>query len=155
VHARIVFTSWGCAVAISSISGCTTNPFQSQTNQANFRQTFNQLVSALNSGDLSTAQQAFSALSQLQSNGQGPSANSNSPLAKALSQIGQALQSGDLAGAQQALSTLQQAHQGHHHGHHGHHGGDGSSTSSQIVQGGSSSDANGSSSSSNAVDVTA
>lgn len=138
-------------MAISSISGLATNPFQSQTNQANFRQTFNQLVSALNSQDLSTAQQAFSALSQLQSTGQGPSANSNSPLAKALSQVGQALQNGDLAGAQQALSTLQQAH-GHHHGHHGHHGGNGSSTSSQIGQG-SSSDVNGSLS--NAVDVTA
>ena len=137
-------------MAISSISGLTTNPFQSQTNQTSFRQTFNQLVSALNSGDLSTAQQAFSALSQLQSNGQGP--NSNSPLSKALSQIGQALQSGDPSVVQQALATLQQAH-GHHHGHHGHHGGDAPSTSSQIVQG-SSSDANGSSSG-NAVDVTA
>ena len=140
-------------MAISSISGLTTSPFQSQTNQTNFRQTFNQLVSALNSGDLSAAQQAFSALNQLQGNGQGPSANSNSPLAKALSQIGQALQNNDVAGAKQALSTLQQAH-GHHHGHHGHHGGDAPSTSSQIVQG-SSSDTNGSSSSSNAVDVTA
>jgi hypothetical protein len=69
------------------------------------RQSFIALVSSLKSGDLSGAQQAYSSLSQLQTN---DSANPNGVLAQAMSQIGQALQSEDLAGAQQALSSLQQ-----------------------------------------------
>jgi hypothetical protein len=68
------------------------------------------LMSALKSGDLSAAQQAFSGL-----NGAGARTSGNSPLA----QIGQALQSGDLAGAQQAAQAWQAARSGHHH----HHGG--------------------------------
>jgi hypothetical protein len=97
--------------------------------QSTFAQDFSQLVSSVNSGDLSGAQQAYSALSQLQSSGQGPSANPNNPVSQALSQIGQALQNGSLSGAQQALSSLQQSHSGHHsHGHH--HGGGGSTSTS-------------------------
>lgn len=68
------------------------------------RQSFVALLDALKSGDLSGAQQAYSSLSQLQTNGP---ANANGAFAQAMSQIGQALQSGDLAGAQQALSSLQ------------------------------------------------
>jgi len=64
------------------------------------------LVSALNSGDLPGAQQAYAALTQLQDTGRQRSANANGRLAQAMSQIGQALQSGDLPGAQQALSSL-------------------------------------------------
>jgi hypothetical protein len=67
------------------------------------RQSFVALVSSLNAGDLSGAQQAYLSLSQLQTNG---AANPNGVFAQAMSQIGQALQSGDLAGAQQALSSL-------------------------------------------------
>jgi hypothetical protein len=84
-------------------------------------QDFRQLASSINSGDLAGAQQAYAALSQDQSSGQGPFANPNSPASQALNQIGTALQNGDLSGAQQALSSLQQAPGGHHH--HGHHGG--------------------------------
>jgi hypothetical protein len=60
------------------------------------------LVTSLNSGDLSGAQQAYSSLSQLQR-------FDNRPLGQAMSQIGQALQNGDLPAAQQALSSLQLA----------------------------------------------
>src|SRR5215475_5119118 len=60
------------------------------------------LVTSLNSGDLSGAQQAYSSLSQLQR-----FANPNRPFGQAMSQIGQALQNGDLPAAQQALSSLQ------------------------------------------------
>jgi hypothetical protein len=75
------------------------------------------------------AQQAYASLTQLQSNGQGPPANANSPLNQALSQIGQALQNGDISGAQQTLSTLAQQAQGpHHHHHHDHAGSDADST---------------------------
>jgi hypothetical protein len=63
------------------------------------QQSFVALVSSLNSGDLSGAQQAYSSLSQLQS-----FADPNGPFAQAISQIGQALKRGDLTGAQHALA---------------------------------------------------
>jgi hypothetical protein len=69
------------------------------------QQSFVALVSSLNSGDLSGAQQAYSSLSELQR-----FANPNGQFAQAMSQIGEALQGGDLTGAQQALSSLQRAH---------------------------------------------
>ena len=63
----------------------------------------------------------FGAYSQLQSSGQGPSANSNTPLAQALNQIGQDLHNDDVTSARQTLASLQQARGGHHHnGHHAH-----------------------------------
>jgi hypothetical protein len=119
---------WRQRVSISGISSLSSASSQTADTQSAFRQQFNQLVGALQSGSLSDAQQAYSALSQLQSNGQGPSTTSNSPLAQALNQIGQNLQNGDLSGAQQALASLQQS-QGSHHHHH--HGGGGSSVTSQ------------------------
>lgn len=113
-------------MSISAIS--TQSSYQPSGSQSAFGQDFGQLVSSLNSGDLPAAQQAYSALSQLESSGQGPSANPNSPVSQALAQIGQALQSGNLPGAQQALSSLQQSKGSHHsHGHHG--GGESASTS--------------------------
>ena len=105
-------------MSISGISGLPTSSSQTASSQADFRQSFNQLATALDSGSLSDAQQAYSALTQLQGSGQGPSANANTPVARALSQIGQDLQNGDLSGAQQALASLK-AHGGHHRGHHG------------------------------------
>jgi len=71
------------------------------------RQNFNKLSQALQSGDLSAAQQAFAALSSKSPNASNP----NSPLAK----LGRALQSGDLNAAQQAFSSLRTG--GHHHHH--------------------------------------
>jgi hypothetical protein len=76
------------------------------------QQSFRELVSFLNSCDLSGAQKAYSSLSQLQSGGQGRFANPNGPFSRALSEIGQALQNGNLTGAQQALSSLQHARGG-------------------------------------------
>ena len=67
-----------------------------------------QLGNALQSGDLSGAQQAFSALSALGQS--GPFSNSEpfskSSRAQAFDTLGQALQSGDLAGAQAAFAAL-------------------------------------------------
>jgi len=114
-------------MSISAVSGLTYSA-QPWSGQANF-QAFSQLANALNSGDLSGAQQAYAALSQQQGSSQGASANANTPFATALNQIGQALQNGDLAGAQQALASLQQAQGGHHHGRHAH--ASGASTDSQ------------------------
>jgi hypothetical protein len=95
-------------MAITAIAGTAsqqTNPY------AEARQAFSQLASALQSGDLSGAQQAYATLAS------SPAAQGNSPSAQALQKIGQDLQSGDLADAQKALASLQHA-RGHHH-HHG------------------------------------
>jgi soluble cytochrome b562 len=140
------------AVSISGISSFSSASSQKTDTQAAFRQQFNQLVGSLQSGSLSDAQQAYSTLSQLQSNGQGPSVNSNSPLAQTLDQIGQDLQNGDLSGAQQALSSLQQS-QGSHHHHH-HHGGGGSPVASQ-TNSSATVGATGNNSPSTSVDITA
>ena len=99
-------------MAISPVSSSAVNPNQNQGDDA--WQQFQQLVSAVNSGDLTTAQQAYADFT----NGPGAKvaqANPDSPLAQALNQIGQALQSGDVGGAQKALAALRP------HGHGGHH----------------------------------
>ena len=96
------------------------NSLQS-TNQKN-QTDFQQLTQALQSGNLSSAQQAFSALTG--------SATTSGLLSVQMSQdlgkLGSALQSGNLSSARQAYSTVQQdlhspnpvaAH--HHHAHHG------------------------------------
>ena len=82
------------------------------------QQSFKDLNAALQSGDLASAQKAYSGLAT----GAG-STNSNSPLAK----IGQALQNGDLSSAQQAMQALQANRAGHHH----HHGGTQAATPTQ------------------------
>jgi hypothetical protein len=137
-------------MTISAISAAPTSNYQSPNSQSAFRQDFGALVDALNSGNLADAQQAYSSLSQLQSNGQGPLTNPNSPLSQALSQIGQDLQNNNLQAAQQALSSLQQA--GHHH-HHGHHGGSESSGGSAVSA--TSSSASSASSITNSLNITA
>jgi hypothetical protein len=104
-------------MAVSGIaSAFTVNP--SDPNDP--RQQFLQLANAINSGNLTGAQQSFAQLSQsLGLNSSGTPAN---PFMQALATIGQDLQSGDLQGAQQTLASLQQqARSGR--GHHHHHGG--------------------------------
>lgn len=101
-------------MAILAISPASVSPAQS-FNPSAIRQAFSQLADALQSGDLTAAQSAYSTHSQ------SPAAQGNGPFAQALQQIGQDLQSGDIAGAQKALAALQQQVQGHHHHHH--HGG--------------------------------
>jgi hypothetical protein len=137
-------------MSVSGISAPTTI-YQPSSSQSAFQQSFSELASSLNSGNLSGAQQAYSSLSQLQSSSPGPAANPNSPFSQALSQAGQALQSGNLSAAQQALSSLQQAHGSHHH--HGHRGGGGHGSTSSASTTTSSPDAS-TASTSNILDVT-
>jgi hypothetical protein len=95
------------------------------------RQAFNQLANALQSGDLTAAQNAYNTLAS------SPMAQGNSPFAQAIQQIGQDLQSGDassLADAQKVMSSLQQA-RGHHHHHHGGGGEVSGSTNSSTANG--------------------
>jgi hypothetical protein len=115
-------------MAISGVSLASPTNFQ---NPADPRQQLLALAKAINSGNLTGAQQAFAQLSQTlggNSNGGGGSNtntnNPNDPFSQALDAIGQALQSGDISGAQQALASLQQqAQSGRAHHHHGGHRG--------------------------------
>lgn len=83
---------------------------------------FQQLTQALQSGNLSSAQQAFGALANNASN----SGLLSVQMSQDLSKLGSALQSGNLAGARQAYSSVQQNLQSsapmaahHHRPHHG------------------------------------
>jgi len=121
-----------------TISSITSSPYPYQlspTTQQNprqqWQQDFQSLATALQSGDLSGAQQAFQALQQLRPNapvsptGQtGQAKSSSNPLSADVSALGSALQSGDLSGAQAAFSKIQQDVQAlgaTHHRHHHHH----------------------------------
>src|SRR5208337_4175079 len=114
-----------------NVSIVTSASSSSQTSFQEGVQDFESLANALQSGDLSSAQSAFSSLEQnlpgisqvLQSNSSSSSSSTQtSPVAQALQSLQSALQSGDLSGAQQAFTSLEKAlqstgstHRGHHH----------------------------------------
>ena len=79
------------------------------------------LGQALQSGNLTAAQQAYNVLIQ---NTAISAQTQNSPLIQDLSAVGQALKAGDLSSAQQAYSKLkadmQTVGKTHHHHHHHH-----------------------------------
>jgi hypothetical protein len=106
-------------MSISSISS--TTPSYQSPQQDPVRQSFGQLAQALQSGDLASAQAAYTTITQNQpATGTNGTSNSSNPFQQGLAFIGTALQSGNLAGAQQALQTLQGQMKGaHHHHHHG------------------------------------
>ncbi len=113
-------------------------------------QALGQLTSAIQSGNLSAAQSAYSTLSQ------SASSNPNDPFAQALAQIGDDLQSGDITQAKQDLATLQQQMKGAHHGHgHHHHAGGAGPAQSAGATTSTSNDPTAPTSSTNLVDVTA
>lgn len=120
-------------MTISSI-GSTTNAYQASTQNA-FSQAFNDfknIGSAIQSGDLTSAQNALTAFqSDLQSNsGQNPLSqlfSNNTQLGNDLTALQTALKSNDATGAQTAFKSLvqdmqgamkTQASRGHHHHHH-------------------------------------
>ncbi|MGH9487757.1 MAG: hypothetical protein ACRD04_09260 [Terriglobales bacterium] len=89
---------------------------------------FNALGQALQSGNLSDAQQSFTTLVNDLQPPQTSEQQQNSQILQAFSALGQALQSGSMSDAQQAFSSLQQdlqqgsgavgfGHGQHHHGH--------------------------------------
>ena len=102
-------------MSTSSISSASSG-YQPNSLQSTLRQNFQTLSQAIQSGNLSAAQQAYAARSQnAPAQANGSAAN---PFQQALAGIGSALQSGDIASAQTALQGLQQnmkAHHGHHH----------------------------------------
>jgi len=107
-----------------------------------FQQEFQQLGQDLQSGNISAAQQDFSALQPLSPQASSTSAQSSNSIAQDFKQLAQDIQSGNLAGAQKDYATIQQdflnAQQtqgtGGHHGYHHHHHVGAGSQSSQISQ---------------------
>jgi hypothetical protein len=103
-----------------------------QNKFAQGRQGFQSLDSALQSGNLTAAQNAFAALQQLLPNSStgnqtqnGQQGSNQNPFATDLNAVGQALQSGKLSDAQKAFAKLKQdmqSLQGRHHHHHHHNG---------------------------------
>ena len=121
-------------MSVSGVSSNTNSNFV-DNGQDKFKQikdNFQKLGQALQSGDLSTAQQIFSSLKQLFPNSSGSQTQSSSsnPVAGDLNALGQALQSGDLSKAQDAYATLQKDMQATHKHHHRHHHGAASQSAS-------------------------
>ena|ERR1017187_2057810 len=113
-------------MSVSGVSSAT-NPFsnylQSRYNQQ--IQDFQGLASAVQSGDLASAQTALTAFQKdIQKNPQGPLATAladpNSQISKDFQALQTALQSNDVAGAQNAFAALAQGLKSIHH-HHRHH----------------------------------
>lgn len=120
--------------SISSGEGLNQVDWRSTAKQG--KQDFSQLLGALQSGDLSGAQQAFASMQQLLAAGfqtstlasanSGTSASSGSTAAGTIagtvgtdfSALGTALNSGSLSGAQNAVAKLQQDSQAYRQGHH-------------------------------------
>jgi hypothetical protein len=103
----------------STTTGSSNNPVTGST-ASPIAQTFNQLDSDLQSGNLSAAQKDFSTVQQdLQNRGRaipfnshylggGSNTGAQNTLLQSLNQTGQSLSSTSLAGAQQAYASLQQ-----------------------------------------------
>jgi len=103
--------------ALTSASTLQSSQKQSQTE-------FQQLAQALQTGNLSSAQQVFGALTQ---NAPSSTAILNTQLGQDFSALGSNLQTGNLTTAQKAYAAVQQDVQNagggqvHHHHHHGGH----------------------------------
>ena len=129
-------------MSISGVSNSSTTQAAWQAMIQQQKQTFSQLSSALQNGDLAGAQQAFASLQNSSGQGQTSNANttsstnsSNSSSGNAITNdfqaLSTALQSGNIKDAQSAFAQLQtdmKAKKGGHHHHH--HGGAGSSNTS-------------------------
>jgi len=127
-----------------SVSSVTANsdPLSQIVNQRKQRQQeFQELSNAIKSGDLTAAEQSFSALQQLFSPSAATAQTQNSqqasgqdPVTADISALGQALQAGDLTTAQTDFTQLQKdiqaAGQKHHHHHHKSAGSTDASTAS-------------------------
>jgi hypothetical protein len=136
-------------VATSGISlGSNLYQTGSQSTASQERQSFKQLANAIQSGDLSGAQQAFTTLQKLLQTSQ--TGSQTSPIQSDFAALGQALSSGNLSTAQTDFSKLQTdlkaaaqsggasgstqgvqtAHRGGHHHHHASSASDSDTTES-------------------------
>ena len=123
-----------------SISGVTStanlNPAAYTSPFAQTKQDMQALGTALSSGNLTDAQNAFAQLQQNLpvSSSTTTSQNSDSP-GQAIQNIGSALQSGNITDAQQAFAKLQSSVKGAGKGHHHHHKGGASQAASSTTSG--------------------
>ena len=121
-------------MAISGVSLASATSFQNPNDP---RQQLLQLAQAINSGDLTGAQQAYAQLTQTLGNTSTSNSTSgipSDPFSQALAAIGQSLQSGSIQGAQQALASLQaQGGRGHHHHGGGRHSDAGSNANASTT----------------------
>lgn len=91
-------------MSIQSISGAAGTSGAGANRFAKAKQAFDDLASALQSGDLTSAKEAFAALQD----NLPPRANqAGNPLAAKIDALGQALDKGDLASARQAFADIQ------------------------------------------------
>ena len=91
-------------MSISPASLAASNSFQASQSDNGWQQ-FAQLVSAVNAGNLSASQKAYTNFTQSPA-ADVAKANPDSRIARALKEIGPALQAGDIGKAQQALASL-------------------------------------------------
>jgi hypothetical protein len=94
-------------LSISSVS-VSINPRQGGQSDDGWQQ-FAQLVRAVNAGDLSAAQKAYTSFTQSPA-GDLAKSNAQGRLAQALDKIGTALQSGDIGQAKEALAAIRPRH---------------------------------------------
>ena len=104
--------------SISTSTAASASAAQAPGQASALRTAFQQLTTAIGSGDLKSAQAAYATITGLQQGG-GQSGQSDGPFAQLMSSLGKDLQSGDLTTAEGDLASFQKAHGGHHH----HHGG--------------------------------
>jgi ribosomal protein S20 len=109
-------------MSLSGVSSGT--PVYANPIQNNFKQRsddFKALKSALQSGDISAAQSAFSTFKQDLQTAKSSSNNTSQP-SQDFQSLESALSSGDISAAQKAFasfqSDVQAAHKSHHHHHH-------------------------------------
>ena len=138
-------------MSVSSVSA-TPPPFQPKPQDTAFRSAIQSLTSAISSGDLTSAQKAYSTLTTLQQQAGAPPAGpdgAQNPFSQLLTKIGGDLSSGNISGAQSDLASFQKAAASHHHRHHGGGGAAPAASSATAAP------ASTTSTSSNAVDITA
>ena len=93
-----------CVLSIAPASLAASNSYQASQSDNGWQQ-FAQLVSAVNAGNLSASQKAYTNFTQSPA-ADVAKANPDSRIARALKEIGPALQAGDIGKAQQALASL-------------------------------------------------
>ena len=106
---------------ISSASSYQANQVNWQNNSAQSQSAFQALASALQTGNLRSAQQAFAVLQQLQPNLSTGIGNVQNPFAADYDALGSALKANNLQGAKDAFAKLLQDMQsvkGYHRHHH-------------------------------------
>ena len=128
------------SMSIGSVSGSAYQNYQTDPSKDQFKQDMQAIQTALQAGDMSGAQDAFSKLQELQQSKQSNKKNGSSSDAvqSDMKALQSALGSGNVQDAQSAFAQLQtdMKPQGVHHGHH--HQSSGTSTQSTDARSGAS-----------------